>query len=106
MCDPQPASPEPAWAGTALSVGEPSAPCPSAPAWTDAQRCRYAGTASTRCAGTQNRLDDPGRDLATLYECWAAETDAPATAYHRSSPRDAQTGRQAVYCQSCDLQPG
>ena len=27
-----------------------------------------------------------GRDLAALYGCWAAETDAPATAYHRSSP--------------------
>ena len=62
------------------TVGEPSAPCPSAPAWTDAQRCRDAGAASARGAGTQDRLDDTGRDLAPLHRCWAAETHPPATA--------------------------
>ena len=54
---------EPAWAGPALTVGEPSAPCPSAPAWTDVQRRQDAGAASTRGAGTQDRLDFIGETL-------------------------------------------
>ena len=94
------------WAGPTLSVGEPSSACPSAPAWTNAQRCRDAGAASARGAGTQDRLDDPGRDLAALYGCWPAESHPPATASSLSGSGTAQTGRQAMYRQSCDLQPG